>query len=154
MKTFKEWFQSGHGVAYAGMYVFAEAAWNASAENAQAEIAKRDARIAELEQQCRTNHSMELDAMAREHDELAAQNQQLRARLEYAKGYAEEYGLLNLVEDIAQELSLPDLASRVLNRGKAEAIRHVAQNFQFQGAKTSVCYDLERMADAIEKGEG
>ena len=52
-------------------------------ERLKAEQAEQAERIKELSEQCRTNHSMELDALARERDELAAQNQKLRDLLNH-----------------------------------------------------------------------
>ena len=53
----------------------------------------------------------------------------------------------------ALALALPDLASPVLNRLKAEALRDAADEFDAQGEWKGHGQQLRRMADDIEKGE-
>lgn len=96
---------------------------------------------------------------SRERLELAAQNQQLREALETCSGgifrengfevYRKDYDS-NLVE---LALSAPDLASPVLNRVRAEALRYAADEFDAQGEWKGHGQQLRNMADAIEKGE-
>ena len=123
--------------------------------DAQAEIAKRDERIesltaagAEYQRQCfeQAERIKELEEqlfaaqdarhrLGHKRDELAAQNQQLREALETCSGgifrengfevYRKDYDS-NLVE---LALSAPDLASPVLNRVKAEALRAFSRTF-------------------------
>ena len=145
--------------------------------DAQAEIAKRDERIKELEEReqilVRANSSANIL-----NNELAAQNQQLHEALnEAGRLYCTMIGndlmhnpsmfARNTVctyvrswfrkckpKVIESALSLHDLASPVLNRVKAEALRYAADEFDAQGEWKGHGQQLRNMADAIEKGEG
>ena len=88
--------------------------------------------------------------------ELAAQNQQLRICLDKLARLGNEPYLGNSLGNkiAAEALSLPDLASPVLNRVKAEALRSAADEFDAQGEYIGHGQTLRNMADAIEKGEG
>ena len=144
--------------------------------DAQAEIAKRDERIKELEEReqilVRANSSANIL-----NNELAAQNQQLREALnEAGRLYCTMIGndlmhnpsmfARNTVctyvrswfrkckpKVIESALSLHDLASPVLNRVKAEALRDAADEFDAQREWKGHGQQLRNMADAIEKGE-
>lgn len=102
-------------------------------------------------------------------DELAAQNQQLREALNNQNFWVagaltckdwqwdgdqreSAEGCLAYAKEV---LSLPDLASTVLNRVKAEALREAAKWFNDHvdnRIDTWQAEELRRMADAIEKG--
>ena len=91
-----------------------------------------------------------------ERDELAAQNQQFRLALDKLARLGNEPYLGNSLGNkiAAEALSLPDLATPVLNRVKAEALRDAADEFDAQGEWKGHGQQLRNMADAIEKGEG
>ena len=92
--------------------------------------------------------------------ELAVQNQQLRICLDKLARLGNEPYLGNSLGNkiAAEALSLPDLASPVLNRVKAEALRDAAALCKRFGEREMHTYECEgailRMADAIEKGGG
>ena len=97
--------------------------------------------------------------------ELAAQNQQLRLALDFIGNNLGEYALAmptqqqadvltSYAEAAFQAMQLPDLASKHLNRVKAEALRSAADEFDAQGEYIGHGQQLRQMADAIEKGEG
>ena len=94
--------------------------------------------------------------------ELAAQNQQLLAIIKDIGDFAHDRSTGPSVEDALWEvrrlaydaLALPDLASPVLNRVKAEALRDAADEFDAQGEWKGHGQQLRNMANTIEKGEG
>ena len=88
--------------------------------------------------------------------ELAAQNQHLRICLDKLARLGNEPYLGNSLGNkiAAEALALPDLASHMLNRVKAEALRSAADEFDAQGEYIGHEQQLRQMADAIEKGEG
>ena len=93
-----------------------------------------------------------------ERDELAAQNQQFRLALDKLARLGNEPYLGNSLGNkiAAEALSISDLASPVLNRVKAEALREAAKWFNDHvdnRIDTWQAEELRRMADAIEKGE-
>ena len=95
---------------------------------------------------------------------LAEQNKKLREALIDTAYFLEQHsnrwdGIKgkhpnDVVEAARNALSLPDLASPVLNRVKAEALRSAADEFDAQGEYIGHGQQLRQMADAIEKGEG
>ena len=169
MKTFEEWFQGKQGEPYNCMWEFAKEAWNASAENSAA-------RIKELECQLlfSTGAANEVTRTAKK---LAAQNQQMRGKIDefLVKNDTSEFGCAcNPGEGyvcgtcraharqaaLREALALPDLASPVLSRVKAEALRAFLRTFAVSGLGNAdliipgdVVVALHKMADAIEKGE-
>lgn len=121
--------------------------------DAQEEIDKLDARIKELaaqNQQLREQLQMILDADYRKWEDLASPDEFVR----WAKSRANYM------------LQLPDIASKHMNRVKAEAYReiadfitvirddwaHVGDNHKALGADY-LASSIRNMADAIEKGE-
>jgi len=72
-------------------------------EALQAKIAEQADRIAELEQQCRTSHSMETDALARTIDEQAALIEQVRNALLWKNIRDGILKALNIIEDYKKE---------------------------------------------------
>lgn len=102
--------------------------------------------------------------------ELAAQNQQLRDALKSIQRYGldtlsgrtdgpddrewQRAGVNELTKRARVAISVPDLASKHLNRVKAEALRSADDEFDAQGEYIGHGQQLRQMADAIEKGEG
>lgn len=146
------------------------------AGNGPTALAMQAARIMELEEReqilVRANSSANIL-----NNELAAQNQQLREALnEAGRLYCTMIGndlmhnpsmfARNTVctyvrswfrkckpKVIESALSFHDLASPVLNRVKAEALRDAADEFDAQGEWKGHGQQLRQIADAIEKGE-
>ena len=90
---------------------------------------------------------------------LAEQNEKLRKVLLRLAclGNGDQYGN-SIGNCIAQEaLSLPDLASPVLNRIRAEAMRMAAQfiedKYDFLGEEITVADEIRAKADELEKGK-
>lgn len=83
---------------------------------------------------------------------LAAQNKAMRDTAEKWKDAT--YSCGNMAKEI---LSLPDLATPILNKVRAEALRNAADNienkFDFVGDEFIVGDYLRSKANAIEKGE-
>ena len=71
---------------------------------------------------------------------------------EWMKLYYIRHGFISSNPEL-EALSLPDLASPVLNRVKAEALRDAADEFDAQGEWKGHGQQLCNMADDIEKGE-
>ena len=114
----------------------------------------------------RWNERSESDEITRLRAEVAAlaeQNKIVRDALEGVADSDEECedsdGWLAAVISMAalhqaqEAIELPDLASPVLNRVKAEALRDAADEFDAQGEWKGHGQQLRKMADDIEKGE-
>lgn len=110
----------------------------------------------------------QLAAAEKWRDELAAQNQQLRDALKSIRRYGldtlsgrtdgpddrgwQRAGVNELTKRARIALSLPDLASPVLNKVKAEALRDAANEFGRRWTQAAMVQkELRAMADAIER---
>ena len=110
--------------------------------------------------------NQELSTLNKQLAALAEQNEKMREALEVANGhlicYLYNYGDSGVHQFLLDTISLPDLATPVLNQIKSEAYREAAgivgpedsyQDGWFK-AKADSCAKLRAKADELEKNNG